>query len=231
MSRLFKVLILLVVLIGVCFVVLWGYLPSIISRELTGKAGVPVHVGAIYFTPSKIGVDDLVIMNPPKSVTKKALSIQETKIMAPLTNYLKSDIYIDEITIDDMFLSIEFDKKGSPNGNWATIMGNLKSRTSSGGKQRRVFIKRVVLTNVNAVLAYRNERGRVKKLSTIKHLELKNISSEGGIPSSQIMHIILQESLKSIFSLEGLQNLMQDVIAPPEQNILNPFNLFGDARE
>ena len=54
----------------------------------------------------------------------------------------------------------------------------------------------------------------VRKLKPIKRLELNNISSEGGIPTAQIMDIIMSEMLRNVFSKEGLQNMLEGILSP-----------------
>ncbi len=234
MAKLFKYLIVLIVVLFVAVIVVWGFLPTIISSELTKRAGVPVNIASLQIYPSQISIDHFSIGSPPKSILPESLNIQETDIDAPLTRYFSDDIVIDEITMDSIYLGIEIEKKGSSKSNWSYIMANLNKgkKEAEGKKATKVLIKRVLLTNLNVELAYKDQNGRIQKLQPIKRLELKNISSEGGIPSAQITHIILKEALRNIFSLEGLQNLVEDVINPSSDGFLQPFKgIFGETEE
>ncbi len=65
----------------------------------------------------------------------------------------------------------------------------------------------------------------------IERIELTNISSEGGVPTSQIMNIVMHETLRNIFSKEGLQNMLDGVLNPGDSGggVMNTLKgLFSD---
>lgn len=177
------------------------------------------------------------------SILPKAFSAESVLFQTPITNYLKKNIVVDEVDVKDVYVSLEFDSKKSKRGNWTTIMGNLQGpqkekstkQTKTAKPGRTVLIKKLILTNISVALVYRQGGGQVQNLPPIKRIELNNISSEEGLPTEQISNIIFQQMLKQIFSIEGLQNMLQDLLPPsnPIQQGLNMFkNLFGtDAAE
>jgi len=230
-GKFIKYLIVLIVILFIAVIVVWGFLPNILSTQLTKKAGVPVHISSLQILPGKIALEDFTIGTPPKSVLPKSLSVEKTRIFAPITGYLKDNIVIDTITMDDIYLGIELEKKGSSKSNWSYIMAHLNQgkKEDESKSKTTVLIKKVILTDLDIEMAYRDQKGKIQKLKPIKRLELTNISSEGGIPSAQITHIILQEALRQVFSLEGLQNLIQDAINP-DGGVLDSFKgIFGEA--
>ncbi len=209
----------IVLVIAVLFV--WNYIPNIISSKLSSEAKVPVKIETLNLSLNKIGLKGLMIGVPKGSLLSKSLSVNSLDILSPIKNYFHDHIVIDEIHLDNIYLGLEFEKKGSPKGNWSTIMGNLsegKKETpekseKKEGKQKSVLIKKLVLTNIDIELVYKDS-GSIRKLRPIKRIELYNVSSTGGLPTSQIMDIIMQQMLRNVFSKEGMQHLLQDVLNP-----------------
>jgi hypothetical protein len=68
-------------------------------------------------------------------------------------------------------------------------------------------------------LVYLSEGNAVKRLRHIDRIELKDVSSEAGIPANQITSLVLQEMIKNVLLQQNLQNLIQDVIQSPEKGI------------
>lgn len=213
MKTFFKFFIIIVILLFAAGFFAWNMVPSWVTSKLSNEAGVTVTIGDIGATFDRINVRRFYMGNPPGRVLSKALTIQKTEIDAPLSRYLDDEIVIDKVDAKNIYIGVEFDKKGSSNGNWTTIMGNIKRNAlHAGGEKKTVFIRKLVLHNINIDLAYTNENGKVKHLKPINRIELNNVSSEGGIPSSVIMDIVIQQMLDEIFSIENLQNMIQGVI-------------------
>ncbi len=238
----------IVLLIVAGFVVLMltrSSFPDIIASKLSQKMKVSVEIEDIHWGWNAIDIEKIEIGNPMGSILPKAFSADQVLLQAPVTNYIKNNIVIDEIDIDTIYVSLEFDSKGSKKGNWTTIMGNMQDtgKTKSSSSQpksssksgKSVLIKKLVMTNINIALAYRQGGGSVQNLAPIKRLEFTNVSSEEGIPTEQISNIIFQQMLKQIFSIEGLQNMIQDFLPPsnPIQKGINTLKgIFGsDASE
>ncbi|MBI3212028.1 MAG: AsmA family protein [Simkania negevensis] len=199
----------------------WNMFPSWISHKLSSKAKVAVSIGNIRLSPSSIRVDKIYVGNPPKSILKRALEVDKMTANIPITHFLDKDIIINEMRMSDIYLGLEFESKKNANGNWKTIMNNLKASTKEEkekarktNKTRTVLIKRLILEDLKVELVYTKGDRRVRKLRPIERLELTNISSEGGIPSAQIMDIVISETLRNIMSIEGLQNLLKDTLSP-----------------
>jgi len=236
----------IVLLIIAGFVILtlsWSSFPDIIASKLSEKMKVHVEIEDIHWGWNAIDIQKIEIGNPMGSILPKAFSAEQVLVKAPITNYLKNSIVIDEIDLNDLYVSLEFDSKGSKKGNWTTIMGNMqggkKTEKSTGSKASKpgktVLIKKLILTNINVALVYRQGGGPVQNLAPIKRLEFDNVSSEEGLPTEQISNIIFQQMLKQIFSIEGLQNMLQDFLPPsnPIQQGINTLKgIFGsDATE
>ncbi|NGX51108.1 MAG: hypothetical protein K1060chlam2_00965, partial [Chlamydiae bacterium] len=179
-------------------------------------------IADIHFSSSKIEADQIRVGNPRGyNKTPRALSIDSFSADVPLTRFFDDNIVIEEMLLDDVYLGLEFDSPRSKKGNWTTIMNNVSRNTTSEKKKAKdkgettsVLIKKLILTDLKVELAYKTGGQPNRKLRPIRRLELTNISSEGGIPTNQIMHIVMQETLRSIFSREGLQNMLEGVLDP-----------------
>ena len=162
---------------------LWSRVPDLVASELSKSLKVGVEIGDISLSLDNIKVTKLNIENPRNFKLERAFSTQELDFHAPLTNYLKDDIVIDEIDLDNVYIGLEFDSPKSANGNWTTIMKNAsdaQSKSSQSKSQKTVLIKRLILTNIRADLLYQSE-GKIRHLPVIPRMELTNISSKGGI--------------------------------------------------
>jgi hypothetical protein len=197
----------------------WSMLPTWVSHTLSKRTKVSVSIQDIRLAPSSIKVDNIRIGNPPKSVLKQALNIKKFSIDAPFSRFFQERIVINEMGLDDVYIGLEFESQKSSKGNWSEIMANLKESTGKEkesakqtAKTKRVLIKKLIITDLKIDLAYRTGNKNVRRLRPIDRLELTNISSEGGLPTAQIMDIVISEMLRNIFSKEGLQNMLENIL-------------------
>lgn len=197
----------------------WNMVPTWISHKLSDSMKVSVSIQDINLGTSSLEVNKINIGNPPKSVLDTALKVKTLTVEAPITHFFDDKIVIDEIRLDDVYIGLEFDSPRSKNGNWSEIMQNLKEsnnqekeKSASKGESTSVLIKKLIITDLKIDLAYRTGGKGVRSLRPIDRLELDNISSEGGLPTSQITDIIMSEMLKNVFSKEGLQNMLENVV-------------------
>lgn len=240
-AGLIVVIILVAVIVGFIF---WSRVPDMLANNLSRKMKVAVSIDSIGLGWGKIDLKKIDIGNPPNSILTKAFSCNEIDVNAPFTRYLNKNIVIDEIDLSNVYLGLEFDAPNSTKGNWTTIMSNIQSTTASTqgkkkeatpeGSQRSVLIHSIVLTNINVDVVYKKDSGKVRRLPTIPRIELKEISSEGGLPMDQITNSVLGEMLKEVFIKENLKNMLQDLMNRPSpiQQYLAPFKgLFGETEE
>jgi hypothetical protein len=237
-AGLIVIIILATIVVGFVF---WSRLPDIVAGNISKKLKVPVEIDSFGLSWGKIDAKKIQIGNPPKSILSRAFACNEIDLLCSFTNFLKTNLVIDEIDLHDVYLGLEFDSPTSTNGNWTKIMGNLKQsmnaspspakekqKTASHPTNRTVLIHRIVLTNIDVDVVYKNDSGRVKKLPRIDRMELTEISSEGGVPMGQILNSVLGEMLKQIFIKENLKNMLQDLMKVPSpiQQYLLPFKGF-----
>jgi len=206
----------------------WSKLPDFLAEHLEKKLKVPVEIDNIDVSSRAINIEKFEIKNPSGSILRKAFSAEEIAINTPLMRYFDQHIVIDEVLIQNVYLGLEFEAKGSSKGNWTTIMGNLKASSPPPEKDktpRTVLIKKLILTDIHPDLAYR-QTGKVQKLPPISHLEFTNVTSEGGIPTDQISNAIFNEMLRSVFQKENLQNMLESILDQKQgtlEKLVEPF--------
>ncbi len=225
-------IVLLCILGGVIFLFLvWSRLPDMLASKISKQLGVWVEIGDMSLSMNSIGVDRFVIHNPPGFKLPKAFSSEQIKVNAPLTHYVRDNIEIEQIVVSDVYIGLEFESIKSAKGNWSTILANAQhaqDESSKSASEKTVFIKSLLLTNINVDLYYRSE-GKVRKLKTIKQIELKNISSQGGNIGDQLMNSALGQAVKQIFIEENLKDIFDQLLQGPGntlQDYLGPLKGF-----
>lgn len=226
----FIVFILLIVLIIVVFFTSWSKVPEMTANNLSKKLQVQVSIGDMGLTPKSIKVSHLQIGNPSGYKTlPKAFSADSLIVNAPLSSYTNQDIVIDEVTIDNIYLGLEFDSISGTKGNWTVIMSNYKRTTEQekqAGSRKTILIKKLVFTNISPYVVFVKEGKGIRKLPEIDRIELSNISSEGGFPTDQLLNSVLGQMLKSVFEREHLQNMLKNLLENPQktiENLTKPF--------
>jgi uncharacterized protein involved in outer membrane biogenesis len=230
--RIFIKSILGIILIGIlaaviCFFLAKSRLPDMIASRLSKTLQVPVEIGDMNFSMNSIKIENLEIGNPRGFKLEHAFTTQEIDINAPIMGYLKKDIVIDEITLSNVYIGLEFESPKGTNGNWTAIMTNAEAaqeKSSKTSSDKTVLIKRLVLNNTNADLLYQSD-GKVRHLPTIPQIVLVNISSKGGDLTDQLMNSALGQMLKEIFIQENLKNLFDQLFQPQNviKNALGPL--------
>ncbi len=233
------IVVLLVAVVVVLFLA-WSRVPDMLATRMSQKMKVNVTIDDINLSPAAIKVRKLEIGNPRGSILSKAFSSELIDIQAPLMRYLNEDIVIDEIHIDKIYLGLEFENAKGTQGNWTTIMSNVESSTKppantqekKPGKERTVLIKKLILTNIDTDIVYRQEGGKVKHLPRIDRIEIDNINSAGGFPIDQLMDSVLGQMLKQIFIQQNLKNMLDNLLNQSQGQIdqyLQPFKRFMPA--
>ncbi len=203
-----RVILTFILWMAIVFTLFWASAPYLFSTKLADALKVPVSANRLTVSSKKVNISQLKITNPPGSVIPRAFFAEKFQIHTPFLNYLKKKIVIDEITLDGIYLSIEFEKAGSTNGNWTILMNNLKKATEDRTKNREVLIKKVTLTNISVDLVFDQQTGKVQTLPPIPLLKLTNVSSEKGIPLDQIMNSVLGSMLHEVFQEYALKTIL-----------------------
>ncbi len=246
LSSLAGLLIVIIIAAVIVAFIGWSRVPDIVANNLAKKMKVYVGIGSMGLGWGEITVNKIEIGNPPGTQQSLAFKCKTMNVLAPFTQYLKQDVVIDEINLNDVYLDLEFDSASGTKGNWTRIMQNLQNTTledqkntgKRGSSNRTILIKKLVLTNISVDVVYLKEGGSTKRLPTISRIELTNISSEGGLPMDQIMNSVLGQMLKSVFIKENLKNMMNDLLDNTDllpsgmQKYIVPFKgIFGKHQE
>jgi uncharacterized protein involved in outer membrane biogenesis len=213
----------LIVVLAVIIIIFlgWSRVPDIISGHISKKLKVAVEIGDIDIALRSIEVEKLEIGNPRGYLLPRAFAADTISIRAPLTQYFKDHIEIEEIEVDNIYLGLEFDSPQGAEGNWTTIMQNAKqAQASSPKKGKTLMIRRLILTNIHSNLLYRNQGSKVKRLPVIKRIELKDISSEGGNAIDQLMNSALGEMIKQVFIEQNLKEVLDKIFSPGQNSPL-----------
>lgn len=172
---------------------------------------VPVKINDIDVGSKAVIVDRIEISNAQGSALPKAFSAETITIGAPLMGYLKDEIVIDEMLIDNVYISLEAFSPTNPYGNWTKILGNLQNgKNAKPAKDekpgKKVVIKKLRISKINVDFA---AGPAVKHLPEIAVIELSNISSDESIAKT-----VLQLILRQVLTKKGLSALSGVVPAP-----------------
>lgn len=230
-----SIVVVVLIAIAILFFIGLSRVPDMLAGNLSKKLGVPVSIESINFGISDIEVKEIEIGNPPGYNLPKAFSAEEIEISAPVTELLKSNIEIDEIEVEDIYLGIEFDTKTSASGNWSKIFSNFQQRAEinkEAGKE--VLVKKLVFKNIRTEVLFR-DGGSAQQLPVIRQIVLTNVSTKGGIPTDQLMGSVLAQMLKEVFIQQNLNNMLKGIIldAPGKavDKLVKPFEGFFNAVE
>ena len=205
-------------------------IPSMLSKSLSKSFQVSVTMQDLSLSFHHVDIEQFAIANLPNQKLRTALQIQHSHVTAPLTEYTKEHIVIEEISLDNVYLGLEFDSAKSTKGNWSVLMQHLENSTSAT-HDKTVLIRKLIITNLTVEVAYLGKDGSRKTLPVIDRLELFDIQNDQGIPTEQILHSILGQMLKSVFIKENLKNMLDTILKVPNKSLdtlLSPLKgLFG----
>lgn len=231
MKKFLIILLSVVILLALVVGFGWRMLPTFISKKLSDNMGVKVEILAISNPFSDISVQEITVGNPSNSILEKALHVGSLSTDIKTLNLLNKHIVIDHMQLDDIYLGLEFASKTNPKGNWTTIVDNLQNNNTSTkkgeGSTKSVLIKTLVLTDVKIDLVYKSNPRRIIHVRPIKRVVIHNVGSDGAALIEQITQIVIREMLREIFSIRGLSNMIDSILAPKggPQQWLNPLRI------
>jgi hypothetical protein len=212
---------------------LYTYLPGIVAKKIEKTTQVPVSIRSLGISLNEIEVNQFLMSNISGSILPIALNIDEVSIETPVTQFLKNETNINKIVCDNFFIGLEFNSKSDYRGNWTVIVNNMNQDSSSKSPSEKVInIRKLILNNVDIHLVYKDKPKQIQKLK-INRIELDNLSTAGDFPIKQLSKIIIQQTLKQIFSIKNLGNMLKDLLnpAPIFKNPLSPFFSMDDSLE
>jgi hypothetical protein len=231
MKTVLRALLLMMMAAAIAVFLIYSRLPSWISQKIEKSAGVTTSIGTIGLSTHEIALTDFVMMNVPGSILPLALAIKNVSLAGPDLNWNQKRVSFEKMTMDRLYLSLEFESKNHTNGNWTVIINNFSNAQTSSTNHTFVFaIDQVDIQDILIDLVYKDNPQSIRKIK-IDKITLKNIASDKELPLDQLTKIIMQQILKQIFSIENLGNMLKDILAPPSSppffNPLKPFFSMG----
>ncbi len=216
-------MILLLIFGGVIFV--WLIKAPIMSWYLTNKMGVPVSMASVSIRPSQSKILDFKIKNPPGFKLRDALRAEKTTIDYRFRQLFGNPSEIDEIEIDDIYLSIILTSPMGGTNNWTVIAAGMplepEDQKGNGG-EHEVTVHRLILSNLNVEI----QGGQFVKAPPSKHidrLEFNEVSSKTGFPTKELINAIFQGA--------GIEQYIKDAFNPSKTLQKWVPTLFGDNSE
>jgi uncharacterized protein involved in outer membrane biogenesis len=229
-SLLLKTIVPLFLVLFMAFYLVWHKVPSYLSNQLSNAFLTQVYIGDATLSPYTIALKKIAIGSPKNSRLPKSFACEKLSINTWLYEYLKDQVVIDEIVLDNVYLGLEFDTAQSTNGNWTILMQNLKNSKSAHQSKgnKSFFIKKLTVKNIQCQVLYNDRRNGLFDLSPIDELTFTDISTDKGFPIEQLMDSVLGQTLKEIFIRENLKDMLNKIIEQQDQiqQFVKPFKLF-----
>jgi hypothetical protein len=198
----------------------WLIKAPMMSWYLTRKIGVPVSMDSISIWPSQSTIRDFKLKNPPGFKRRDALQAKKTTIDYRFSQLFGNPSEIDQIEIDDIYLSIILTSPMGATNNWTAIAAGMPSESKDPKENvHEVIIHRLILSNLNVEI----QGGKLVKAPPSKHidrLEFNEVSSKTGFPTKEL--------IQAIFQGAGIQQYIKDAFDPSK--VLQKWvpTLFGD---
>ncbi|MBJ7449069.1 MAG: hypothetical protein JHC93_01765 [Parachlamydiales bacterium] len=213
---------LLVIIAAVGLFIMRSRAASYLSEYLTETMQVPVHVGDIKISFTRVSVIDLTIENPPNSAIKYAFQAPRIDIDYVFSSAFKEIRRVREIYLDNPTVGIEIYNLTGSDNNWARIITNMNNNPapqsiSPKGKPHSVEIETLLVEPLHITYYNKSSGGSPTSLTPIDKIELHNIGTANhSISYSQALNAIAQTIIMEIIKQRGLMNLLQGVTRIPQ---------------
>lgn len=182
-------------------VFLWIIRAGIMSSYLSNHLGVPISAARISMWPSQTTIKGFKIFNPRGFKEKRAFGAEKITIDYTFHKLFTDPAEIQQILVQDIFLSVEFANASGSENNWTEIGKHMPSERS--GKE--IMIDRLVFSNLT--IEVRNLVDDPKTYH-VDQIEWENLHSKRGFPTEQVVsklfeEVGLQEYIKEAFDPAG----------------------------
>ncbi|HSX26582.1 MAG TPA: hypothetical protein VLE89_06215 [Chlamydiales bacterium] len=209
----------MIVLIALAAIVfLWLIKAPVMSSYLTSRLKIPVSMASISMWPRETTIRIFKIPNPRGYKTDNAFKALRIKVEYELGKLLGTPSEIDTITMDGVFVSIEFSNKAGTQNNWTVLGSKIPEEKNS----RRVIVHKLILTNIRVeIQGLAAQILGVPKNQMIERMEFDEIDSEQGFPTKKVIN--------RIFENAGVQKYIEELSNPENvfEKFTNPFKGFG----
>lgn len=183
-----------------CLAFVWLIKAPILSAYFSSKMGVKVSARSISIWPSTMKIKNFKIHNPKGYKDRTAFQADSIRLFYSWSELTGDPNVIDEIVIENANLDIELDDPTGRSNNWATIIQNMPA---SPGPDHHFIVKKLVLKNLKVKISGLGLMGS-EQTKTIEEMELYNIDSRKGFPTSEL--------IEEIFSKAGLMQFIEHII-------------------
>lgn len=186
-----------------------GYFSSafIFAHRISKTTQTPVTINAVKFHQQAFTIQNLVIGNPKEAYIPTAFRAESVEVDVPYKEFFKSQVTIDEIKMDNVFIDIEFYTEDKMEGNWQALIENMAAPQKSSKEKQLTQVKKLVLTNIHVTLILSD--GRIHRLSPIPELVFNDITTKEGIPLEGVSEIIARKMVYSILKEDGLNLIIK----------------------
>ena len=213
----------ILLLIAGAIIFVWLIKAPIMSWYLTNKMGVPVSMSYVSIRPSQSKILDFKIKNPHGFKLREALKAGKTTVDYRFRQLFGNPTEIDEILVEDIYLSIILTSPLGGTNNWTAIATGMPSDDDKkSGPEHEVLVHRLILSNLNVVI----EGGKWIKAPPKKHidrLEFHEVDSKTGFPTKEL--------IKAIFQGAGIEQYIKDAFNPSKAFEQWVPGLFGENLE
>ncbi|MBM3201282.1 MAG: hypothetical protein FJZ56_02615 [Chlamydiae bacterium] len=222
MRRLLFILSFLVLILLTSFSIAVYNAEFLLSTTLTKELGVPVSVKKITYKNSLLTISDILVGSPNNAKIPYSLKIGSIQVSAPATNYLKKTIFLKKVVIDTIDMNIEFYSSDYSNGNWSTILANLKSSSADQTSRRNANIDLLLLNNLNFKLLTPAQK-QPSTLPPLKTLQFKNLQTANGDLTASISQAILNHLVQAVFWKNAIPSALSLPIDASSNAVNNTF--------
>lgn len=188
---------------------------SLVSRYITLTLGTRTTLNSLSFKPPYLTIRDIKIKNPKSYSLPFALTAQKVSVKTPYLNYLRNPVVIEEFTLENVYLDIEFLDDARTKGNWITLIRNA-SINHATLIPRYSIINKLNINNLHLVICLNDEEPR--RLPTIRHVTFSNIHTDNGRLIEELTELIVKKMMNEV----SLQRDVQTLIGLP----FSIFDLF-----
>lgn len=206
--------------IFVTVILVWVLLAPIVSTYLSEKLGVKVMVGRIFVLPDSFSISTFRIRNPHGFYHKNAFFSRNIWIDYHIGEVMDHPTHIRNIHLKDIKIRVDFVDDVGLKNNWTEILGALQKKAV---KNRPLQIDQMVFENIHIEIWGRGFNAQLKRKIHFDKLTFRNINSEEGFPTTQI--------IAQMFQQLGIQNYIQHILSPTHflHELFSPF--FGTKKD
>lgn len=207
----------------------WIYKEQVIARFLSHQLKVPVTLDSLIVRPKEINASELWIGTPKHSKTPTSFQADIIHVKTSFSELISSPLIIDTISLDKVFVGIEFYSKGQSalslqasntltkgpsllkhfGSNWSYMLASDQPKKKN---KKDYLIRTLILKNLTVQVT--PVSGKHTVYPTIPRIELHNISSETGFPIQEIEKAIFHLVLQHLFDKLDIKEILDTLPAP-----------------